>query len=121
LLGTSRADQYSLVETAYQKWIKNENDPNYDEYELTILKYDANQEALVEQKKRTPVEEKDRTPVEEEGEPITPLQLASKEGEDIESTDKECCESNNHVIVQSRHQEKCGSPSYVYDHRHTSK
>lgn len=47
MLGTSRADQYSLVEVAHKKWQKNENDLHDNEYELPILKYDANQEALV--------------------------------------------------------------------------
>jgi len=36
LLGTSKVDQYSLVEAAHKKWIENENDLNYDEYELPI-------------------------------------------------------------------------------------
>jgi hypothetical protein len=47
---------------------------------LPILKYDANHEALVEYKiktpieeeKGTPIEEEEGTPMEEEGEPITP-------------------------------------------------
>jgi hypothetical protein len=39
-------DQYSLVETTHKKWQKNESD--LDEYELLILKYNANQEALIE-------------------------------------------------------------------------
>jgi hypothetical protein len=30
----------------------------------------------------------------------TPLRLASKEGKDVESTDKKCCGSNNHVIIK---------------------
>jgi hypothetical protein len=93
-------DQYSLIEATHKKWLENENDLDDDKYELPILKYDANQEALVEQKEGAPMEEIERTLVEEEGEPITPSQLASKEGEDIESMDKECYESNNHVIVE---------------------
>jgi hypothetical protein len=44
----NRADQYSLVEATHKKWPKNESDPNDNEYELSILKYDANREALVE-------------------------------------------------------------------------
>jgi hypothetical protein len=41
--------------------------------------------------------------MEEERKPIIPSQLASKEGEDVESTDKECCGSNSHVIVKLWH------------------
>jgi hypothetical protein len=44
----SKANRYSLVETTCKKWQKNESDPNDNEYGLPILKYDANQEALVE-------------------------------------------------------------------------
>jgi hypothetical protein len=40
-------DQYSLVKAACNKWPKNESDLNGDKYELSILKYNANQEALV--------------------------------------------------------------------------
>jgi hypothetical protein len=36
-----RVNQYSLVEATCKKWPKNESDPNDDEYELLILKYDA--------------------------------------------------------------------------------
>jgi hypothetical protein len=46
-VGTNIADQYSLIETSHKKWPKNEIDPNDDEYELLILKYDANQDKLV--------------------------------------------------------------------------
>jgi hypothetical protein len=45
-LGTNKVDQYSLVEVLNKKWLENENDPQDDEYELTILKYNANQDAL---------------------------------------------------------------------------
>jgi hypothetical protein len=48
---------------------------------LPILKYDANQEALVEQIEGTLMEEEKKNLVEEEKEPKTPLQLTSKEGE----------------------------------------
>jgi hypothetical protein len=47
MLGTSRVDQYSLVEVARQKWQENENVLHDNEYELPILKYDAKQETLV--------------------------------------------------------------------------
>jgi hypothetical protein len=47
LLGTSKVDQYSLVEASRKKWLKNESDLDDDEYELPILKYDANHDALV--------------------------------------------------------------------------
>jgi hypothetical protein len=43
-------------------------------YELPILKYDVNQDKLVEQKKETPKEEEERTTMEEEKKPKTPLQ-----------------------------------------------
>jgi hypothetical protein len=37
-----------LVETSRKKWLENESDPDDDEYELLILKYDANRDTLVE-------------------------------------------------------------------------
>jgi hypothetical protein len=63
---------------------------------LPILKYDANQEALVEHTKgalveddgKTLMEEEGGTPMEEEEEPRTPSQSASEEGEDKNNTDK---------------------------------
>ncbi len=113
MLGTSRVDHYSLVEAAHKKWLEDENDPDDDNYELPILKYDVNQEALVEQIKGTLVEE--------EEELITPSQSTSKEGRNENNTNKECCGSNNHVPIKSRQQEECGSPSYVRYRRHTSK
>ncbi len=42
LLGMSKMDQYSLVEATCKKWPKNESDIDDNEYELPILKYDAN-------------------------------------------------------------------------------
>ncbi len=42
LLETSKVDQYSLVEASHKKWLENEGDPDDNEYELPILKYDAN-------------------------------------------------------------------------------
>jgi hypothetical protein len=44
----SRAKQYSLVKVAHKKWLENESDLDDDEYELSILKYDVNKEALLE-------------------------------------------------------------------------
>jgi hypothetical protein len=67
------------------------------------------------------MEEKERTLVDEEGEPRTPSQSTLEEGEDVEKTNKKCCGSNNHVIVKSRHQVECKSPSYALDCMHTSK
>ncbi len=46
------------------------------------------------------MEEEEGTLVEQEGERRTPLHLASKEREDIENINKECCESNNHVTIK---------------------
>jgi hypothetical protein len=40
-------DQYSLIETSHKKWLENKNDPNDNEYELLILKYDVNRDKLV--------------------------------------------------------------------------
>jgi len=59
--------------------------------------------------------------MEEEEESQTPLQLTFKEGEDLESLNKEYCGSNNRVTVESWNQEECGASSYVCDHRHTYK
>jgi len=52
---------------------------------LPILKYDANQDKLVEQKGETLDEEEKRTKMEGEKEPKTPLQMALKEGEDLKA------------------------------------
>jgi hypothetical protein len=60
------------VEASCKKWPKNGSDPYNDEYELFILKYNANQDKLVEQKGETPKEEEERTALEEEKEPKTP-------------------------------------------------
>jgi hypothetical protein len=48
ILGMNKVDQYSLVKESNKKWPENESDLKDDEYELPILKYDANQDALVE-------------------------------------------------------------------------
>jgi hypothetical protein len=44
------------------------------------------------------MEEEEGTLVEDEEEPKTPSQLAL-EGEDKENTNKKCCESNNHSLL----------------------
>ncbi len=44
--------EYLLVEASNKKWLENESDPQDNKYELPILIYDANQDALVQQKKR---------------------------------------------------------------------
>jgi hypothetical protein len=64
MLGTNEANQYSLVEALNKKWPEDENDSQDNKYELPILKYNANQDALVEQKERTleQEEEEPRTP-----------------------------------------------------------
>jgi hypothetical protein len=54
LLGMNKTYQYSLVETSNKKWPKNESDPQDNKYELPILIYDANQDALVQQKEGKP-------------------------------------------------------------------
>jgi len=41
MLGMNKANQYPLVETSH-KWPKKENDKDDNEYEVPILKYDAN-------------------------------------------------------------------------------
>ncbi len=38
----NRVNQYSLVKASCKKWPENESDLDDDEYELPILKYDAN-------------------------------------------------------------------------------
>jgi hypothetical protein len=98
-LGTNKLDQYSLVETSNKKWLEN------DEYELPILKYNVNQDALVGHKEGTLKQE--------EEEPKTPLQFSSKEGEDLESEDEESFGSCSRVTVDLWRQVKGGSPSYV--------
>jgi hypothetical protein len=58
----NKVDQYLLVEVS--NVARNENDPKNDDYELPIVKYDANHDALVEQKEKTTKheEEEPRTP-----------------------------------------------------------
>jgi hypothetical protein len=41
LLGTNKTNHYSLEEASCKKWLKIESEWN-DEYEMPILKYDAN-------------------------------------------------------------------------------
>jgi hypothetical protein len=74
----NKADQYSSVEASCDKWLENESDPNDDVYELPILEYNANQDALVKQKEGTLEEE----------EPRTPSQLTFEEGEDLKKKDE---------------------------------
>jgi hypothetical protein len=38
----NKVDKYSLVEASNKKWLKNENDPQDNEFELPISKYDVN-------------------------------------------------------------------------------
>jgi hypothetical protein len=94
-----------------KKWLENENDLDDDEFELPILKYDANWDTLVEKKKRTLLQE--------EEDPITPLQLTSEEGEDLKNKDEDSFGSCNRVIINLWHQVKGGS--YVQDCRSTHK
>jgi hypothetical protein len=83
-------DQYSLVGATHKKWPENGSDLYDNEYELLILKYDANHETLVEQiegtlaeeEGRTPMEEEGRIPVEDEDELKTQSKLALEEGKD---------------------------------------
>ncbi len=47
----NKVNQYPLGELSCNKWPKNESDRYDDEYEVHILKYDANQYALAENKR----------------------------------------------------------------------
>ncbi len=47
---TNCLEQYTLIEASWKKWPKNANDPKDNEYELLVLKYDANEDALVAKK-----------------------------------------------------------------------
>jgi hypothetical protein len=76
---------------------KNESDIDDDKYELSILKYDANHDALVEQKEGTPEAK------EEEEDPKPPSQLASKEGKNLENEDEESFRSCNRITMYSWH------------------
>jgi hypothetical protein len=101
-------DQYSLVGATHKKWQENGSDLYDNEYELLILKYDANHETLVEQIEGTQVEEEGGTPMEEEGRiPVededelkTQSKLALKEGKDKNNTCKKGYGSNSHVNVE---------------------
>jgi hypothetical protein len=112
-LGTNKLDQYSSVETSNKKWLENESDLENDEYELPILKYNANQDALVGHKEGTLKQE--------EEEPKTPLQFSSKEEEDLESEDEKSFGSYSRVTIDLWRRVKGGSPSYVKNHRNTHK
>ncbi len=78
---------------------KNESDIDDDKYELLILKYDANHDALVEQKEGTPKAKEE----EEEEDPKTPSQLASKEGKNLENEDEKSFRSCNRITMYSWH------------------
>ncbi len=96
-----------------KKWPKNESDLEDNEYELPILKYDVNQDALVEQKEKTLEQE--------EEEPRTPSQSTFEEGEDLKSEDDESFGSCSGIIVDLWHQTKRGLPSYIQDYSNTHK
>jgi len=121
MLGMNIVEQYSLVEASHNKWIENGNDLDNNEYELPILKYDANQDKMVEHKGETLEEDKEGTIMEKEKEPKTPWQMTSKEGEQSKSSNKECCKSNNGFSVESQHQEECRATSYVRHYKYTYK
>jgi hypothetical protein len=59
LLGMNKEKQYSLVEVSCNKWLEKESDLDDDKNELPILKYDANEDALVEYKEETPMDEEE--------------------------------------------------------------
>jgi hypothetical protein len=109
LLGPNRTKQYSWWKPHTKKWPKNASDLGNDGYELPTLKYNANQDKLVEQKEETPKDEEEGTQMEEEKEPKTPTQSASKEGEDSKSLDKECYKSNCDML-------NCGIKTNVGHH-----
>jgi hypothetical protein len=93
-IGTKQSKAIFMVEASRKKWPKNASDLGNDEYELPTLKYNANQDKLVEQKGKTPKDEEEGTQMEEEKEPKTPTQSTSEEGKDSKSLDKECYKSN---------------------------
>jgi hypothetical protein len=95
-----------------QKSLEYESDRNGDEYEVPILKYDANQDALVEQKKGTLVEEEELK---------TPSQSTFEEGKDIESKDDESYAPCSQLTINLWNGEEGGSPSYVHNHKHRYK
>ncbi len=49
-MGTNHPKQYTLIEASQKKLPKNANDPKDNKYELLVLKYDANEDALVVEK-----------------------------------------------------------------------
>ncbi len=79
---------------------------------MPILKYDANHDALVEQKEGI---------AEEEEEPKTPSQSTFEEGEDLENEDEKTFRSCNWITMDSWPREEGGLPSYVWDHKNTHK
>ncbi len=91
----NKVDQYSLIKVSNKKWLENENDLEDDEYELPILKYDANQDTLVEQKEET---------LEQEEEELrTPSQLAYEEGKDLKSKVEKSFGLCSEITVDSWH------------------
>ncbi len=46
-------EQYALIEASPKKWPKNVSDVEDDEYESLVLKYNANKDALIAEKKET--------------------------------------------------------------------
>ncbi len=60
------------MKVSCKKWPENGSDPNVNKHESSILKYNANQDELVEQKGETPKEEEEKIALEEEKKPKTP-------------------------------------------------
>jgi len=106
----SHGEQYALIEVSQKKWPKITCDLNYNEYELPILKYDANENALVAKKEGNPMEEK--------WEMKTPSTSKFENGEDFKNTYEKSCGSCNRITVESQNWEETKLLSYVQDHMH---
>jgi hypothetical protein len=63
-IGDEQTRPIFIGRSVKKKWPENANDPQDNKYELPIIKYNANKDALVEQKKGTPEHEEEelRTP-----------------------------------------------------------
>ncbi len=86
MLRTNHLEQYALIETSQHKCPENANDPKNEKHELLILKYNANQDALIVGKEGNPMEEERETKI--------PSTLESKDG-DLKNTNEESYGSCN--------------------------
>ncbi len=84
-LGMNHLEQYALKKALWNKRLEYASELKDDEYELLILNYDANEDALVVEKEGNLVEEEQKTK--------TPLTLEFKNGENSKIIEEKSCGS----------------------------